>query len=195
MVPGRPGSPWPTGSAASLDGLMVAASLVLISWIFVIDPLLDSRQRQRARRLVRRLAYPLGDVVLVTVVLYMLALLRRGGAGLPARSMLVGAGLADVRASPTAAYAYVDAARRATRPAASSTSAGSPASRWCCSRPAAGRRPAAPTRAEESAGDSGQPFGDAGAVRRGARRPGHQRRLVRHDRARRRASSRGPGRR
>ena len=61
-----------------VDGLMIATSLVLVSWIFVIGPLY-AEGSESAAGLVVVLAYPVSDVVLVTVVLYMLALLRRGG--------------------------------------------------------------------------------------------------------------------
>ena len=61
-----------------VDGLMIAASLVLVSWIFVLHPLLQQGSGSWLGRSVL-LAYPVSDVVLITVVLYMLALLRRGG--------------------------------------------------------------------------------------------------------------------
>ncbi|MEV7624698.1 EAL domain-containing protein [Actinoplanes sp. NPDC089786] len=61
-----------------VDGLMIAASLLLISWIFVLNPLLRTGADDQAGRYVL-LAYPVSDVVLITVVLHMLALLRRGG--------------------------------------------------------------------------------------------------------------------
>jgi diguanylate cyclase (GGDEF)-like protein/PAS domain S-box-containing protein len=59
-----------------VDGLMIAASLVLISWIFVLKPLFAGDGNSFDLDL--RLAYPIGDVLLATVVLYMFALLRRG---------------------------------------------------------------------------------------------------------------------
>ena len=61
-----------------VDGLMIAASLILISWIFVLKPLL-SAGGGTSFDLDLRLAYPIGDVLLATVVLYMFAMLRRGG--------------------------------------------------------------------------------------------------------------------
>jgi diguanylate cyclase (GGDEF)-like protein/PAS domain S-box-containing protein len=61
-----------------VDGLMIAASLVVISWIFVLKPLL-SAGGWTALDFDLRLAYPIGDVLLATVVLYMFAVLRRGG--------------------------------------------------------------------------------------------------------------------
>jgi diguanylate cyclase (GGDEF)-like protein/PAS domain S-box-containing protein len=61
-----------------IDGLMIAASLVLVSWIYVLKPLIHEGGDSTAGFYVA-LAYPVSDVVLVTVVLYLLALLRRGG--------------------------------------------------------------------------------------------------------------------
>ncbi|GAA3953371.1 GGDEF domain-containing phosphodiesterase [Actinoplanes auranticolor] len=61
-----------------VDGLMIAVSLVLVSWIVVLEPLLAADPGSRLGRAVL-LGYPIGDVVLVTVALYVLALLRRGG--------------------------------------------------------------------------------------------------------------------
>ncbi|MEU7905380.1 EAL domain-containing protein [Actinoplanes sp. NPDC049118] len=63
-----------------VDGMMIACSLLLISWIAVIGPLLTEGADNTAGLYVL-LGYPLGDVVLVTIVLYTLALLRRGGQG------------------------------------------------------------------------------------------------------------------
>ncbi|AGZ42644.1 putative bifunctional diguanylate cyclase/phosphodiesterase [Actinoplanes friuliensis] len=59
-----------------VDGLMIACSLLLVSWILVIDPM-RSAGAESTLGLYVLLSYPLSDVVLVTVVLYMLALLRR----------------------------------------------------------------------------------------------------------------------
>ena len=60
------------------DGLLIATSLLLISWIFVIKPLLIEGSDSVLGRYVL-LAYPVTDVVLVTIVFYALAMLRRGG--------------------------------------------------------------------------------------------------------------------
>ncbi|MEV4636871.1 EAL domain-containing protein [Actinoplanes sp. NPDC049548] len=87
-----------------LDGLMVAASLMLIAWIFVVDPLIVAGS-DSALALVVSLAYPLGDVVLVTIVVYMLALQRRRGHDF-APLALVGAGSVAFAVSDIA-YAYL----------------------------------------------------------------------------------------
>jgi diguanylate cyclase (GGDEF)-like protein/PAS domain S-box-containing protein len=60
-----------------VDGWMIAASLLLISWIFVIHPLIDA-SGGTVVDLVAALSRPVGDVVLITAVLVTLALLRRG---------------------------------------------------------------------------------------------------------------------
>ncbi|MGK5678314.1 putative bifunctional diguanylate cyclase/phosphodiesterase [Actinoplanes sp. URMC 104] len=86
-----------------LDGLMVAASLVLMAWIFVVTPLLEGGKAGLALYL--SLAYPLGDVVIVTMVLYMLAQQRRTGRGFN-NLALVGIGIVAFAASDIA-YAYL----------------------------------------------------------------------------------------
>ncbi|MCM4078395.1 putative bifunctional diguanylate cyclase/phosphodiesterase [Paractinoplanes hotanensis] len=88
-----------------LDGLMVAASLVLMAWIFVVQPLLDAGQSGPLALYVS-LAYPLGDVVIVTMVLYMLAQQRRGGRAFNELA-LVGAGIAAFVVSDIG-YAYLN---------------------------------------------------------------------------------------
>jgi diguanylate cyclase (GGDEF)-like protein/PAS domain S-box-containing protein len=61
-----------------IDCLMIAASLLLVSWIVVLGPLIAAGGDTALARSVI-LGHPVGDVVLITVVLYLLALLRRGG--------------------------------------------------------------------------------------------------------------------
>ncbi|MEU4221920.1 EAL domain-containing protein [Actinoplanes sp. NPDC026623] len=74
-----------------VDGMMIGCSLLLISWIAVIGPLLSEGAETTAGLYVL-LGYPLGDVVLVTIVLYMIALQRRGGQG-SGSLMLIGAAM------------------------------------------------------------------------------------------------------
>ncbi len=88
-----------------LDGLMVATSLMLMAWVFVIEPLIDAGGSSRLALLVS-LAYPLSDIVTITIVLYMLALQRRGGRNL-AHLVLVGLGLAAFAISDIG-YAYLN---------------------------------------------------------------------------------------
>ncbi|WP_203821502.1 putative bifunctional diguanylate cyclase/phosphodiesterase [Paractinoplanes ferrugineus] len=86
-----------------LDGLMVAISLVLIAWIFLISPLLASAGRTPLE-LYTGLSYPLGDVVIITIVLYMLAQQRRHGRAFG--SLLLIAGGMAAFAVADVCYAY-----------------------------------------------------------------------------------------
>ncbi|MET0423278.1 MAG: sensor domain-containing diguanylate cyclase, partial [Actinoplanes sp.] len=88
-----------------LDGLMVASSLILVAWIVVVAPLLDAGNDSRVALLVS-LAYPLGDVVIVTMVVYMLAQQRRHGRTF-AQLALVGAGIVAFAISDIG-YAYLN---------------------------------------------------------------------------------------
>ncbi|MFI5935202.1 putative bifunctional diguanylate cyclase/phosphodiesterase [Actinoplanes sp. NPDC051494] len=87
-----------------VDGLMIACSLLLISWIAVLHPLIEAGS-DSTLGLVVLLAYPLGDVVLVTVVLYTLAQLRRQGQD-SGPLMLIGAAMVVVGVADSA-YAYL----------------------------------------------------------------------------------------
>jgi len=88
-----------------LDGLMVAASLVLMAWIFVVEPLIKAGG-DSALALYISLAYPLGDVVIVTLVVYLLALPRQHGRTL-GHLVLVGAGIVAFAISDIG-YAYLN---------------------------------------------------------------------------------------
>jgi hypothetical protein len=83
-----------------LDGLMIAASLLLASWVLVLSPLFRSDGDGLLSQAIS-LAYPIGDVVVGTIVLVMLARARRGQGtrGIPLG--LLGDGLVAWR-SPTA---------------------------------------------------------------------------------------------
>ncbi|GAB3839412.1 hypothetical protein GCM10027610_045170 [Dactylosporangium cerinum] len=87
-----------------LDGLMIAASLLLITWVLILGPL----ARQGADSFLALLVtlwYPGGDVVVLTVVLFMVARLRSGGQR-PMSMPLVGTGLAAFTVSDSG-YAYL----------------------------------------------------------------------------------------
>ncbi|GAA3243126.1 putative bifunctional diguanylate cyclase/phosphodiesterase [Dactylosporangium siamense] len=87
-----------------LDGLMIAASLLLITWVLILGPL----ARQGADSFLALLVtlwYPGGDVVVLTVVLFTLARLRSGGQR-PMSMPLVGTGLAAFTVSDSG-YAYL----------------------------------------------------------------------------------------
>jgi diguanylate cyclase (GGDEF)-like protein/PAS domain S-box-containing protein len=87
-----------------LDGLLVAGSLVLMAWVFVVQRLISSGH-DSALGLGVSLAYPLGDVVIVTMVVYMLALQRRHGRNF-GQLALVGAGIVAFAVSDIG-YAYL----------------------------------------------------------------------------------------
>ncbi|MEV4702366.1 EAL domain-containing protein [Actinoplanes sp. NPDC049316] len=88
-----------------LDGLMVAVSLLLMAWIFVVEALIEAGG-DSALALYVSLAYPLGDVVIVTIVLYMLAMQRRRGRT-AVHLALVGAGIVAFAISDIG-YAYLN---------------------------------------------------------------------------------------
>ncbi|MGX6603038.1 putative bifunctional diguanylate cyclase/phosphodiesterase [Micromonosporaceae bacterium Da 78-11] len=88
-----------------LDGLMVALSLMLTAWILVVAPLIEEG-KDSPLALYVSLAYPLGDVVIVTMVVYMLALQRRRGRDFT-RLALVGAGIGAFAVSDIG-YAYLN---------------------------------------------------------------------------------------
>jgi diguanylate cyclase (GGDEF)-like protein/PAS domain S-box-containing protein len=73
------------------DGLLVASSILLMSWILVLRPLI-SAGGDSLLGLSISLAYPIGDVVVVTIVVFMLARLRQTGA-MPVPLPLLGTGL------------------------------------------------------------------------------------------------------
>ncbi|GAA0797403.1 putative bifunctional diguanylate cyclase/phosphodiesterase [Spirilliplanes yamanashiensis] len=74
-----------------LDGLMIGASALMISWILVVAPTIEAGGDPLA--LYISLWYPLGDVVVVTVVLFQLALLRHRGNPMSRPLLLVGIGI------------------------------------------------------------------------------------------------------
>ena len=78
-----------------LDGLMIAASLLLASWVMVLSPLFRAGGDDLTSQVIS-LAYPIGDVVVGTIVLFVLARARmgRGTAGHPLP--LLGGGLVAI---------------------------------------------------------------------------------------------------
>jgi PAS domain S-box-containing protein len=92
-------------SRSVLDGLMVATSLILIASTFVIEPLVAAGQDTQLALFIS-LAYPLGDVVIVTIVVYMLAQQRRSGLAF-SRLALVGAGVVAFAGSDIG-YAFLN---------------------------------------------------------------------------------------
>ena len=60
-----------------LDGLMIAASMLLASWVLVLRPLFRAGGDDGLSQAIS-LAYPIGDVVVGTIVLFVLAKARMG---------------------------------------------------------------------------------------------------------------------
>jgi diguanylate cyclase (GGDEF)-like protein/PAS domain S-box-containing protein len=75
-----------------LDGLMVAGSLLLCSWIVVLGPVVRAGADNLVQQLIS-LAYPAGDVVVITIVVYTWLRARQQASRLPASLPLVGVGL------------------------------------------------------------------------------------------------------
>jgi len=78
-----------------LDGLMIAASLLLASWVLVLGTLFRTGGDNALSQAIS-LAYPIGDVVVGTIVLFVLARARRssGASGVPLS--LLGGGLVAI---------------------------------------------------------------------------------------------------
>ncbi|RSM48586.1 diguanylate cyclase [Actinoplanes sp. ATCC 53533] len=154
--------PVATQSAANrarsvLDGLMVAASLLLIAWFLVLEPLIEARD-DSALALYIHLGYPLGDIVMVTIVVYMLALRRRRGRD-SGHLALVGAGIVAFAVSDIG-YAYLNLTGAYASGSATDIGwfAGFSLILLAATKPAGSHAPA--DRALPPAdGESGQPFG------------------------------------
>ncbi len=74
-----------------LDGLVVASSLLLVSWMLVLDSIVQAGGDVASQ--VISLAYPLSDIVLITTVVYTWMRARHRRAGLPVPLLLIGVGL------------------------------------------------------------------------------------------------------
>ena len=74
-----------------LDGLIVASSMLLVSWIIVLRPVIKAGGETLT--LLLSLAYPLGDVVVITIVIYTWMRARHLDQRLPLPLPLVGTGL------------------------------------------------------------------------------------------------------
>jgi diguanylate cyclase (GGDEF)-like protein/PAS domain S-box-containing protein len=78
-----------------LDGLMIAASLLLVSWVLVLSPLFRSGGDNLMSQAIS-LAYPIGDVVVGTIVLFVLARARMGSGTRETPLPLLGGGLVAI---------------------------------------------------------------------------------------------------
>ncbi len=86
---------------AALDGGVIAASLLFVSWALVLGPLWSAPE-ERMLATVIALAYPVGDVAILTIVLLLVASADRRRWG---PLLLVGAGLSAIAVSDSA-FAY-----------------------------------------------------------------------------------------
>jgi diguanylate cyclase (GGDEF)-like protein len=84
-----------------LDGAVIATSLLYTSWAVVLGPVFRAGHTGLMGQAIA-LAYPLGDVVLVTVVFVVVARIRVGGAPV----LLLGAGLVGLAVADTG-FAYL----------------------------------------------------------------------------------------
>ncbi|HEU5271798.1 MAG TPA: EAL domain-containing protein, partial [Jatrophihabitans sp.] len=87
-----------------LDGLMIAASLLLISWIAVLSPLITAGADSQMAMVIS-LAYPATDVVTVTMVLYIF-LRGRQLHSAPMPLVMIGSGLVTFAISDSG-FAYL----------------------------------------------------------------------------------------
>jgi diguanylate cyclase (GGDEF)-like protein/PAS domain S-box-containing protein len=75
-----------------LDGLMIAASLLLVSWVLVLHTLFQAGADNMLSQAIS-LAYPIGDVVVGTIVVFMLARARHSHGAIEIPLPLLGGGL------------------------------------------------------------------------------------------------------
>jgi len=75
-----------------LDGLMIAASLLLISWVLVLNTLFQAGADNGLSQAIS-LAYPIGDIVVGTIVVFMLTRARGTNDASEIPLPLIGAGL------------------------------------------------------------------------------------------------------
>jgi diguanylate cyclase (GGDEF)-like protein/PAS domain S-box-containing protein len=75
-----------------LDGLMIAASLLLASWVLVLRPVFRAGAENFVSQAIS-LAYPIGDIVVGTIVLFVLARVRMGSGVAKIPLGLLGGGL------------------------------------------------------------------------------------------------------
>ena len=78
-----------------LDGLMIAASLLLASWVLVLNTLFQAGADSAVSQAIS-LAYPIGDIVVGTIVLFMLTRARRANGATDIPLPLLGGGLVAI---------------------------------------------------------------------------------------------------
>ena len=78
-----------------LDGMIVAAALLLMSWMLVLGKIFHGGSGTFFAQMLS-LAYPIGDVVIVTIVVYAILRARQTGRTVPPPLLLVGIGLVSL---------------------------------------------------------------------------------------------------
>jgi diguanylate cyclase (GGDEF)-like protein/PAS domain S-box-containing protein len=78
-----------------LDGLIVAAALLLVSWMLVLGTVFHGGTGSLLSQ-VLSLAYPFGDVITVTIVVFAILRARQTGRRIPMPLLLVGIGLVSL---------------------------------------------------------------------------------------------------
>jgi diguanylate cyclase (GGDEF)-like protein/PAS domain S-box-containing protein len=90
-----------------LDGMMIAGSLLLTSWVIVLKPVFRAGGDGLLAQVIS-LAYPAGDVVIATIVLYVLLRVRQTSAAGAVPLGLIGIGLGALAVSDSG-FAYLTA--------------------------------------------------------------------------------------
>jgi diguanylate cyclase (GGDEF)-like protein/PAS domain S-box-containing protein len=90
-----------------LDGMMIAGSLLLTSWVIVLKPVFHAGGDSLLAEAIS-LAYPAGDVVIATIVLYVLLRVRQTRAAGAVPLGLIGGGLGALAVSDSG-FAYLTA--------------------------------------------------------------------------------------
>jgi diguanylate cyclase (GGDEF)-like protein/PAS domain S-box-containing protein len=90
-----------------LDGMMIAGSLLLTSWVIVLKPVFRAGGDNLLAQVIS-LAYPAGDVVIATIVLYVVLRVRQTRAAGAVPLGLIGPGLAALAVSDSG-FAYLTA--------------------------------------------------------------------------------------
>jgi diguanylate cyclase (GGDEF)-like protein/PAS domain S-box-containing protein len=73
---------------ALIDGVIIALSALMTSWVFVLKPVFRSGGTVLEHTI--SLAYPVGDVVVITIALYVILRARQRRAGVPLLPLLIG---------------------------------------------------------------------------------------------------------
>ena len=84
-----------------IDGLMIAGSLLLFSWIVILGQLFSAEESNWMTHAIG-LAYPIGDIVLVTIVLYVMLRTRRAAGADMVPLGLIGFGIVCLSFADTA---------------------------------------------------------------------------------------------